>query len=67
MIDSRNGSIIWEFDNKFTPDQPLIIDSYMANYILDQDNDGVDDILTAHTSQTGIAHPILNKFKLNCY
>ncbi|KAK9754606.1 hypothetical protein QE152_g1071 [Popillia japonica] len=55
MIDSRNGSIIWEFDNKFTPDQPLIIDSYMANYILDQDNDGVDDILTAHTSQTDIA------------
>lgn len=54
MIDSRNGSIIWQFDNKYTPEQPLIIDIYMANYIPDQDNDGISDILAAHTSKTGI-------------
>ncbi|XP_022902074.2 uncharacterized protein [Onthophagus taurus] len=55
VINSRNGSIIWKFDNKFNPPQPLILDIYMANFIEDVDNDGVDDVLAAHTSQTDIA------------
>lgn len=53
MINSKDGSILWQFEDK-NKQQSLIMDIYTANFIPDQDEDGFSDILASHTAQKGI-------------
>jgi glucose dehydrogenase len=42
-LDSKNGSLIWQQNNHK-------LDVFVANFIPDQNNDSVPDILSSHTS-----------------
>ncbi|KAF5299712.1 hypothetical protein FQA39_LY11507 [Lamprigera yunnana] len=51
-INGKNGSSIWEFADTIK-DPKLIMDIYLVNFIPDQDDDNIPDILLSHTSQKG--------------
>lgn len=53
VINSKNGSTIWQFNS-----DSEILHMYIGNFIPDQDNDKIPDILAAHTSGKGKKHKL---------
>lgn len=52
MLNSVDGNIIWQFQDKDKPDN-LVMDIYSTGFIPDQDDDKIPDIIASHTLQNG--------------
>lgn len=61
VLNAKNGVVLWQFED-LAKQKALVMDVYAPTFIVDIDDDGIPDILTAHTAQKGNLFKCLIKF-----